>query len=146
MFKCNYCGSRNTRKLSAIYDEQTSISYESGTIKGTNFRGRFNNQIIHQTNLVRQIAPPTFPQGRKLEIIVIAVTSFVVGMIIAMFLRMILIMDLAFWGAIAFCIYGIYKDFREVAAAKKIYQKRIKEWDKSYRCSHCGNVFIGQRK
>ncbi len=146
MFKCNYCGSRNTRKLSAIYDEQTSISYESGTIKGTNFRGRFNNQIIHQTNLARQIAPPTFPQGRKLEIIVIAVTSFVVALIIAIFLNSSILLVVAFYGAIAFCIYGIYKDFREVAEAKKIYQKRINEWYKSYRCSHCGNVFIDQRK
>lgn len=144
MFKCNYCGSRNTRKLSAIYDEQTSISYESGTIKGMNFRGRFNNQIVHQTNLARQIEPPTFPQGRKLKIIVTAVTGFVIVMIAAIFLRSSILLVAAFYGAIAFCIYGIYQDFREVAEAKKIYQKRITEWYKSYRCSHCGNVFIGQ--
>ncbi|MGK7875439.1 MAG: hypothetical protein AB4426_19700 [Xenococcaceae cyanobacterium] len=142
MPKCNHCGSIKTRKISAIYEEQTSISYESGTIKGVNFRGRFTNETIVQTNLARQIAPPTVPKGRKLEIILSAAAGFSVAMIVGIFLKSVLLIRLAFWIAIAWAIYALYCDFKDVAQSKKRYQKQNGAWNKSYRCSDCGHIFI----
>jgi hypothetical protein len=70
------------------------------------------------------------------------VTSFVVALIIGIFLKSSLLLLIAFYGAIAFSIYGIYRDLKTVAQERKIYQHDLKVWHKSYHCSDCGNIFI----
>lgn len=141
MVKCNKCGSFNIRKLSVIYDEQTSISYESGTIRSLNFRGRFNNKIVNQTKLASQIAPPIYPQGKKLKVIFIAVTTFVIALIIGTIIKHSFLILIAFYTEIAFSIYGIYRDIKTLARKKKTYQHELTIWHKSYHCWECGNIF-----
>lgn len=135
---CPQCGGSQTMKVSLAHAQGTTTSIFGGLSSAGNQTGTFGGAVVNQTALAKLLAPPKTPSIGCFSVGIVAFVCFqlVIGgassgngglMLIALLGGPILVIVLARWNR---------------AKQMPEYERARDEWERSWVCLRCGQIFL----
>lgn len=152
--RCPECGSKQTRKVSVIYEEGTADTHQRGGFAGTTFErdgihslsGHYGGRGRVETKLAQRVAPPHLQSpgdfyirvailGSLACLLLMGICLFILDLMLPVLVLLVIMVGVAFW---AFSQRETANRWHQ----ERIYQPQLEQWRQSYYCLRCGHTFI----
>jgi predicted RNA-binding Zn-ribbon protein involved in translation (DUF1610 family) len=142
-FTCPKCGSDQTSTLKMAYSQGTSSGkISAGTITADGNLALTGGKVNSQSVLAKQVAPPRKPLIEPIPILILLISSLIIGFILAGSVYEVIAVYVFFITFLVLLGGGGYFYYSSVQKQMPEYLKKMEDWKKSKICFRCGNKWI----